>query len=199
MSVRHIVPAAAALALAACFTEASEPPAPNSIAADPTIGPRPSGDTVARVEVGQYVGTWYEIATIPQGFQARCAATTATYTPIDATSVEVWNRCRLDTVDGDPIEIRGTARVVDPASNARLEVDFGFARAPYWIVDLGVAAPGEPYPWAVVSNPDRSALWILARTPQLPEARYQAVLERLTLRGFEPARLRRTAQPAPAR
>lgn len=208
MSV-HITVTAAALALAACFTEAAEPPAPalpalaeppapTPVAADPTLGPPPAGDTVARVEVAQYVGTWYEIATIPQGFQARCAATTATYEPVDAGSVSVWNRCRLDTVDGAPIEIRGSARVVEPASNARLEVDFGFARAPYWIVDLGVAAPGEPYPWAVVSNPDRSALWILARTPKIPDARYQALIDRLAARGFEPARLRPTAQPAPA-
>lgn len=197
MTVRITV---AALALTACFTEASEPPRPIPAAAaiDPTLGPRPSGDTVAQVDVARYVGTWYEIATIPQGFQARCAATTATYAPIDATTVSVWNRCRLDAVDGELIEIRGSARVVDP-SNARLEVDFGFARAPYWIVDLGVAPPGEPYPWAVVSNPDRSALWILARTPELPAARYDALIERLTVRGFEPARLRRTAQPvAPA-
>ncbi len=197
MTVRITV---AALALTACFTEASEPPRPIPAAAaiDPTLGPRPSGDTVAQVDVARYVGTWYETATIPQGFQARCAATTATYAPIDATTVSVWNRCRLDAVDGELIEIRGSARVVDP-SNARLEVDFGFARAPYWIVDLGVAPPGEPYPWAVVSNPDRSALWILARTPELPAARYDALIERLTVRGFEPARLRRTAQPvAPA-
>lgn len=197
MSVR-ITAATAALALAACYTDAAEPaapaPTPTPTAADPTLGPPPAGDTVDRVEVAQYVGTWYEIATIPQGFQARCAATTATYEPLDAASVSVWNRCRLDTVDGAPIEIRGTARVVEPASNARLEVDFGFARAPYWIVDLGVASSGEPYPWAVVSNPDRSALWILARTPKIPDARYQALIDRLTARGFEPARLRRTAQ-----
>lgn len=195
MSVRITV-ATATLALAACFTDAAEPaaPAPIAPAADPTLGPPPTGDTVARVEVARYVGTWYEIATIPQGFQARCAATTATYEPVAADRVSVWNRCRLDTVDGAPIEIRGTARVVEPASNARLEVDFGFARAPYWIVDLGAAPPGEPYPWAVVSNPDRSALWILARTPKISDARYQALIDRLTARGFAPTRLRRTAQ-----
>jgi hypothetical protein len=44
-------------------------------------------------------------------------------------------------------------------------------------------------------DPDRSALWILARTPALSAARYDALIERLTARGFEPARLRRTAQP----
>ena len=58
MTVRITV---AALALTACFTEASEPPRPIPAAAaiDPTLGPRPSGDTVAQVDVARYVGTWY--------------------------------------------------------------------------------------------------------------------------------------------
>jgi apolipoprotein D and lipocalin family protein len=163
---------------------------------DPTLGPVPEGDTVARVEVGQYVGLWYEIASIPMGFQASCAATTATYGVIDATTVSVYNRCLVGGLDGDPIEIEGTATVVDEATNARLEVDFGFARSPYWIVDLAVPDGAAPYEWAIVSNPDRTALWILSRTPQITDARRDALLARLDARGYAPERLRFTEQPA---
>jgi len=192
--------------LSACAHDAVTPAAPDAALAttdaaaaqdDPTIGAVPAEDTVARVEVGQYVGLWYEIASIPMGFQRNCAATTATYAVVDATTVSVLNRCRNGGLDGDPVEIMGTARVVDAVSNARLEVDFGFARAPYWIVDLAVAAGDEAYPWAIVSNPDRSALWILSRTAQMPAARYDALIARLTARGYQPERLRQTVQPTP--
>lgn len=198
---------AVAIALAGCTSDAADPAAtPDAATAaavdaaavdDPTIGPAPAADTVARVEVGQYVGLWYEIASIPMGFQRNCAATTATYAVVDATTVSVLNRCRNGGLDGNEVEIMGTARVVDPVTNARLEVDFGFALAPYWIVDLGLAAGAAPYPWAIVSNPDRSALWILSRTPQMPAARYDALIARLTQRGYQPERLRTTVQPAP--
>jgi apolipoprotein D and lipocalin family protein len=161
---------------------------------DPTIGPAPVGDTVAHVDVGRYVGTWYEIARVPSGFERACTATTATYAPIDATSVSVHNRCAIGAPDGPPIEITGSARVVD-ASNARLEVDFGFAQAPYWIVDLGVADAGAPYPWAIVSNPTRTSLWILSRAPHMPAARLDALVSRLAARGYHPERLARTLQP----
>jgi len=169
-------------------------PAPAPPPGDPTLGPPPPGDTVAAVDVTRYVGTWYEIASVASGFLRACTATTATYAPLDATTVSVHNRCVLGGADGAPIEITGSARVVDP-SNARLEVDFGFARAPYWIVDLGVAAPGAPYPWAVVSNPSRTSLWILSREPKMSAARYDALVARLTARGYHPERLTRTLQP----
>ncbi len=175
------------------------PAAPDAATAsdDPTFPPVPTGDTVDRVEVGQYVGTWYEIASIPQGFQRDCTGTTATYAVVDAATISVVNRCYNVTLDGELFEIEGTATVVDAASNARLEVDFGFAKAPYWIVDLAVASGTDAYPWAVVSNPERSSLWVLSRTPQMDEARYQALVARLAARGFGPERLVKTLQPSP--
>lgn len=155
----------------------------------------PAGDTVEFVDVNRYVGTWYEIASIPMGFQASCYATTATYAVIDDRTVSVLNRCNWGKVDGAPLEIEGTATVVEPISNAQLEVDFGFTKAPYWIVDLGSAQDDTPYPWAVVSNPSRDALWLLARTPRIPEARFDTIVERLEQRGFGPSRMLRTTQP----
>lgn len=62
------------------------------------------------------------------------------------------NRC---VRAGKTAPVRGTAKVADPATNARLRVTFFWPFAgDYWIIDLG----GE-YGYAVVSNPDRSYLW----------------------------------------
>jgi apolipoprotein D and lipocalin family protein len=175
---------------------APAPPDAAPVVDDPTFGPVPAQDTVDRVEIAQYVGSWYEIARIPQGFQRDCTGTTATYEIVDAETVSVLNRCYYKALDGELFDIEGTAKVVDAASNAKLEVDFGFAKAPYWIVELGLADGDAPYPWAVVSNPERTVLWILSRTPQMDEARYQALVARLAARGFGPERLEKTLQPS---
>ncbi len=37
----------------------------------------PELQTVRHVDLGRYVGTWYEIASFPQSFQRGCTATTA--------------------------------------------------------------------------------------------------------------------------
>jgi apolipoprotein D and lipocalin family protein len=47
------------------------------------------------------VGTWYEIATIPQRFQKDSVAVTATYTLREDGKITVVNKCRKKALDGE--------------------------------------------------------------------------------------------------
>jgi apolipoprotein D and lipocalin family protein len=146
--------------------------------------------TVERVELGRYLGTWYEIASFPQRFQRGCTATTATYALRDDGQIDVLNRCRKESPDGEVASARGLARMVDRATNARLEVSFFRPFwGDYWIIDLG-----PDYEYAVVGHPNRDYLWILSRTPAMSEATLQGILARLQAQGYETARLVRTLQ-----
>jgi len=78
--------------------------------------------TVPYVDLGRYVGTWYEIATIPQRFQKDCVAVTATYTLGDDGAIAVLNKCRKKTLDGELKEAKGKAWIVDKKTNAKLKV-----------------------------------------------------------------------------
>ena len=154
----------------------------------------PTLQTVPEVDLGRYVGTWYEIANFPQSFQAGCTGTTATYTLGEDGDIAVVNRCRKGSLDGEEDVAEGHARVVDSTSNAKLEVSFFRPFwGDYWIIDL---APD--YSHAVVGHPGRDYLWILSRTPTLPEATYEGILSRLQAQGYETSRLVRTLQPTPA-
>ncbi len=146
--------------------------------------------TVDRVDVGRYLGKWYEIASFPQRFQLGCTATTATYSLRPDGQIDVLNQCHLETVDGELKVATGRARVVDPVTNARLEVSFFRPFwGDYWIIEL------EPeYEYAVVGHPGRDYLWILSRTPTMDAARYDAILTRLSEKGYQTERLSRTPQ-----
>lgn len=151
----------------------------------------PPLQTVASVDIAKYAGTWYEIASFPQRFQEGCTATTATYERRDDGDLDVLNRCRKFALDGPEDTAKGRARVVDKATNARLEVSFFRPFwGDYWVIDL---APD--YSFAVVGHPGRDYLWILSRTPALPEETYAAIVARLAEKGYETSRLRRTLQP----
>lgn len=122
---------------------------------------------VAHVDLARYLGTWYEIRKIPNRFQAHCAGdTTATYSARADGRLNVINRCL--TKDGTWDEADGIARVVDPVSNAKLEVSFvqvfgwNLFWGDYWIVDL---APD--YSHVIVGHPERRYGWVLSRTPTL--------------------------------
>jgi apolipoprotein D and lipocalin family protein len=56
--------------------------------------------TVASVDLQRYLGTWYEIATIPASFQKNCVGVTTTYTLRPDGKLGVLNRCRKFTLDG---------------------------------------------------------------------------------------------------
>ncbi len=167
-----------------------------TIGCSPTTTQRlrlPELRTVDHVDLARYLGTWYEIASFPQRFQRGCTATTATYSLRADGELDVVNRCRDGAVTGPERTARGRARVVDRASNAKLEVSFfrPFWGA-YWVIDLG-----PEYEYAVVGHPSRDYLWVLSRTRTMEAAVYDGVLGRLRAQGYETERLVRSVQPSP--
>ncbi len=122
--------------------------------------------TVPRVDLNRHLGKWYEISGFPAWFQRDCTGTTATYGLRDDGRIDVLNRCRKHTLDGPEDVSHGQARVVDRATNAKLEVSFFRPFwGPYWVIVLD-----SDYQYAVVGHPNRDYLWILSRTPQMAEA-----------------------------
>jgi apolipoprotein D and lipocalin family protein len=109
----------------------------------------------------------------------------------------VINRCR--TAPGDITEAKGVARVVDTRTFAKLKVRFApaalsflpFVWGDYWIVGLA-----DDYSWAVVGSPDRSYLWILARTPVLTAELHASALAAARTNGFDVERLVKTSHTA---
>jgi apolipoprotein D and lipocalin family protein len=152
----------------------------------------PPLQTVPRVDLGRYLGTWYEISSFPQRFQKGCTGSMATYTARPGGGIDVTNRCHLGSLDGPEKVAVGQARVVDASSNAKLEVSFF---RPFW-GDYWIIALGDSYEYAVVGHPSRDYLWILARSPQMSPAIYAKILRQLTEQGYETSRLTRTVQPS---
>lgn len=156
--------------------------------------PKPPPETVPHVDLDRYLGTWFEIAHIPNRFQKHCRSdTTAQYRRMENERIEVINRCinKHGRVD----EARGVARVVDPVSNAKLEVSFvslfGWRLfwGDYWILDLA-----SDYSYALVGSPDYRYGWILSRTPTLPTDIRAGIDARLRESGYDPAAFRATPQ-----
>lgn len=152
--------------------------------------------TIPALDVPRYMGTWFEIAKFPNWFQRKCtAATRADYRLQADGSVQVINRCRVDS--GETIEVVGAARQTGPATSPKLEVRFApawlsflpFVWGDYWVIDLDAS-----YQLVAVSEPKREYLWILARTPHVDPKDYQQLLARLSKKGFDLSKLELTKQ-----
>jgi apolipoprotein D and lipocalin family protein len=147
--------------------------------------------TVESVDINRYLGTWYEIARLPQWFEKDCTAVTANYTLRDDGKIRVTNTCRKGTPDGEEKVSIGKAVVADPASNSKLRVSFFWPFfGDYWIIELGT-----DYDYAVVGSPDRKTLWILSRYPRMDSEQINAILERRKAQGFPVDAMEFTVQP----
>ena len=160
------------LTLACCVSTNSHPPL----------------DTVSYVDLSQYVGKWYEIARYPHSFEKGCSNVTAVYTPREDGAIAVRNTCTLEADGGKTKEAKGVAKVADSVSNAKLKVSFFRPfYGDYWILKLD-----PDYRYAVVGAPSRKYLWILGRTPDMPDRLYEELVEEIRSFGYNPEQHIRT-------
>ena len=145
--------------------------------------------TVAQVELPRYLGTWYEVAMLPNRVQAQCVANTqAEYRLREDGHIEVKNACRR--ADGVQETAIGVAEVVPGSANTKLRVSFFRPfYGDYWVLALA-----EDYRWVLVGEPGRRFGWVLSRTPEMAAADLAAALDRAQALGFERGAFRLTPQ-----
>lgn len=155
-----------------------------------TTSPAADGITVAAVQpvpavdLERFLGSWYEIARIPAWFQNRCVKdTTALYQLRTDGKITVTNRCI--TRKGDIDQAVGLARVLDPATKARLQVSFVslLGWRPFW-GDYWIIGLDPDYRWLVVGDPRRQYGWILSRTSVMEPALLEAAFQSLERNGY---------------
>ncbi len=145
---------------------------------------------ITQLDVPRYMGTWHEIARLPQKFQKQCVAdVTASYKLQSNGHIEVTNACRK--ADGSMTVAVGEAKPTTLAAGA-LKVRFapkilswlGAVWGDYWIIDLDT-----DYRWVVIGDSSKKYLWILSRTPTLDAAVFDTLKARAAARGYDVKRL----------
>ena len=158
------------------------------LAGKPAKGPLPH---VEAVDLNRYLGKWYEIARLPAWFEKNGTGVTAEYSLRKDGLVRVVNTMRVGSLQAKPFAQEGRAYVLPKSNNAHLRVSFfGPFFGDYVIIDLD-----PQYGWVLVGSPSRKFMWILARTPQLDEAKKQELVQKAQGLGFDTAKLIYTVQP----
>lgn len=143
--------------------------------------------TVEQVDLKRYAGKWYEIAAMPEPFEAGCACSMAEYSLHPQGYMEVTNRCLKE---GREKEVKGKAYPMAGSNNSQLQLQFFWPmKGKYYIMALD-----EDYQYALVGHPNRRHLWILSRYPEMDEEVYVHYLQLARKEGFEINRLELTEQ-----
>lgn len=131
-------------------------------------------------EVSRYLGRWYEIARLDHTFERGLTQVSADYTLRDDGGITVLNR-GFSAEKNTWKEATGKAYFVNAPTTGHLKVSFfGPFYGSYVIAELDK----QHYAYSLVCGPSHDYLWILARTPTLPDATIAELLQKAAAAGF---------------
>ena len=145
---------------------------------------------VDSVDASQYLGTWYEIARLDHTFERDLEKVTATYSMREDAGIKVINR-GFNTKTHEWEAAEGKAYFIDPlnadkTNTGRLKVSFF---GPFYGAYNIMVLDKPYYNYVMICGPDKSYLWILARTPQLTYPIKQHLIAQAKELGFDTEKL----------
>ncbi len=136
-------------------------------------------------ELDCYLGRWYEIARLDHSFERGLSHVTADYTMRKDGGVRVLN-CGYSEKKKEWKTAEGKAYFVKGTDQGYLKVSFfGPFYGSYVIFELD----HKNHQYAVISGPNKSYLWMLARRPELEPELKQKLISRATALGFDATKL----------
>lgn len=140
---------------------------------------------VSGFQAERYLGRWYEIARLDHSFERGMSRVTAEYAKRADGGLDVLDRGYL-AESKTWKEARGKAYFVDGPDRGHLKVSFfGPFYGSYVVFELDAV----DYSYALVSGPNKSYLWLLARSPTLDVATRERLVARAAALGFDTDRM----------
>jgi apolipoprotein D and lipocalin family protein len=162
-----------ALALCACRQDAN---APLVLAQD--------------VDLARFMGDWYVIASIPTRLERGAHNAVESYRLAEDGTIETTFTFRAGSFDGELKRYTPRGFVRDGTGNAVWGMRF------VWPVkaDYRIAWLDRDYTRTVIGREARDYVWIMARTPQIAESDYAALVAFVADQGYDVAKLERVPQ-----
>ncbi len=146
--------------------------------------------TVQHVDLPRFMGDWYVIANIPTFIETGAHNAIESYRLAGDGSIATTFTFNADGFDGKRKTYTPRGFVVDRATNALWGMRFIWPiKADYRITYLAA-----DYSQTIVSRQQRDYVWIMARTPAIPDTDYQRLLKLVGEQGYDVKLVRKVPQ-----
>ena len=145
---------------------------------------------VQQVDLPRFMGDWYVIANIPTFIETGAHNAIESY-KLDADgTTAVTFTFRDGAFDGKPKQYKPRGFVRDTTSNAVWDMQF------IWPIksDYRITYLAPYYSQTIISREQRDYVWIMARTPGIPDADNQRLASLVRDQGYDVARLQKVPQ-----
>ena len=144
------------------------------------MGQKVDNSTVKSLDLDRYLGSWYEIARFNHSFERGITHAKAFYSLNDDGTITVTNS---GFKDGKYKKSTGKAKTTDTAGLLRVSF-FGPFYSDYRVMMLS-----DDYNYALIGSGSPKYLWILSRTPKVPNDVLKQILAVATERGYDTGKL----------
>ena len=147
-----------------------------------------------QVDVPRFMGDWYVIATIPTPFEKGAFNALERYRLTDEGFIDTTFTYNRDGFDGPEKTMRAKGFVREEGNGAVWGMQFIWPlRADYRVMYVA-----DDYSATVIGRNQRDYLWIMARTPALPQGQLDSLLAFCRSQGYDLSELRMVPQKAAA-
>jgi apolipoprotein D and lipocalin family protein len=150
--------------------------------------------TVERVDLPRYMGPWYVIAAIPTFIETKAFNGVETYRLEPDGTIDTVFTFNEGGFDGPAKRYNPRGFVRDTVNNSTWGMQFVWPfKAEFLITHLNA-----DYTQTVIGRNQRDYVWIMARTPEIPETDYRRLLGELEGQGYDLTKIRKVPQRWPA-
>ena len=150
----------------------------------------PEMQTVEKVDLERFMGDWYVIANIPTPLEKKAFNAVETYRLDDDGTIDTTFTFRKGSFDGKRKSYNPRGFIVDTESNALWGMRFIWPfKGDYRIVYLD-----DDYTQTVIGRQKRDYVWIMARTPEIPDADYEKIVDYVGSIGYDVSKIQRVPQ-----
>jgi apolipoprotein D and lipocalin family protein len=140
---------------------------------------------VTSFQIERYLGKWYEIARLDHRFERGLTQISAEYSMRPDGGLKVLNR-GYSNEKQEWSEAEGRGYFVQSPNEAYLKVSFfGPFFGSYIVFELDTVN----YQYALISGPDKSYFWLLARTPTIDDNLKKKLIAKAAALGFDTTKL----------
>ncbi len=134
------------------------------------------------LDLGRFMGRWYEILRTPNINERNCFAVYQDWSALDDGRLLIRQHCHRGSPAGSDRLVNTTARVLNAPANTKFEASFfgGLIHGRYWVVDHA-----EDYSWMIATTENGRFPALLARTPGLPAREQDRLKARMAEIGFD--------------
>ncbi|MGD8785589.1 MAG: lipocalin family protein [Thioalkalispiraceae bacterium] len=146
--------------------------------------------TENNVDIDRFMGDWYVIANIPTFIEKGAHNAIESYSRNEDGSIATTFTFYQDSFDGEKKAYHPTGFIYDKESNAVWGMQF------IWPIesDYRIVYLNDDYTQTIIGRVKRDYVWIMARSPEIPDSEFNQLVEIIKQEGYDVDKLQKVPQ-----